>query len=353
MVTNVRSGAPLRNRTEVPLSSRDAGRRDPSSEDGESPRPPSTTSVRDPKIASSHRVGPTFAPSGSPRRVQRNDRRTGTSVASAPRPSSMRPGTFRARRAPRMGRFECVGHPRAVPHRTTRRSVISPAPSGPVTSQAETRITIDPSGWLPPSHDSPKGAMGLHYPVGLIPRRGIPNPLRSAFAVSHDLGGLPLSRSVRHVSSGHAPGVCFPVEIVLRRAHNHSDPRAVAIVGPETSARAAGATTTEAIVRSPLLPASRECCSFFRDGHVPPLNLALCQALSRLTRSNAPAPDETSVSEPGGWMVPSSRDRGRGCQAPSYRTSRWSRPRPAPRCGAPRGSAASLASRRNLRVTEG
>jgi hypothetical protein len=58
-----------------------------------------------------------------------------------------------------------------------------------------------------------RGKSGCTSRWGLVPRRELPHSLRSTYAVSHDLGGLPLSGAVRHVSSGHTRGVWIPAGI--------------------------------------------------------------------------------------------------------------------------------------------
>lgn len=45
-----------------------------------------------------------------------------------------------------------------------------------------------------PSPSLPVKSLEMRFQLDPIPRRGIPTPLRSAFAVSHDLGGFPLLR---------------------------------------------------------------------------------------------------------------------------------------------------------------
>jgi hypothetical protein len=57
---------------------------------------------------------------------------------------------------------------------------------------------------------APESRGGVHVPMGPGSSSRASNSLRSASAVSHDLDGLPLCRAVRHVSSGHAPGVHVP-----------------------------------------------------------------------------------------------------------------------------------------------
>jgi hypothetical protein len=52
---------------------------------------------------------------------------------------------------------------------------------------------------------TPKSASGGLVRIDLAPRRGFPHPLRSTFAVFHDLGGLPLSR---------LPGMFHPVTLM-------------------------------------------------------------------------------------------------------------------------------------------
>jgi hypothetical protein len=60
---------------------------------------------------------------------------------------------------------------------------------------------------------APESRGGVHVPMGPGSSSRATNSLRSASAVSHDLDGLPLCRAVRHVSSGHAPGVLVPAEM--------------------------------------------------------------------------------------------------------------------------------------------
>jgi hypothetical protein len=60
---------------------------------------------------------------------------------------------------------------------------------------------------------APRSSWGCTSRWIMVPRREFPGSLRSACAVLHDLGGLPLSGAVRRVSSGHARGVWVRLEL--------------------------------------------------------------------------------------------------------------------------------------------
>jgi hypothetical protein len=59
-------------------------------------------------------------------------------------------------------------------------------------SRVETRSLVKPET-MPAVRGSPGGNLCHCGSMDLAPRRGFPHPLRSAFAVSHDLDGLLLS----------------------------------------------------------------------------------------------------------------------------------------------------------------
>jgi hypothetical protein len=83
----------------------------------------------------------------------------------------------------------------------------------PVTSRVEPRPVVVGAGCRESApFPAPRSGVGCTSRWVVVPRREFPSSLRSACAVSHDLGGLPLSGAVRRVSSGHAHGVLLRLE---------------------------------------------------------------------------------------------------------------------------------------------
>jgi hypothetical protein len=82
--------------------------------------------------------------------------------------------------------------------------------------------------------------------------------------------------------------------------------------------------TTEAVSRPSRPWRTRGATRFFR-GVAPSRGPALCQTLSRLTRSNAPALDETGVPSRGFEANRPCRGRSSGARDPSRPDSRWNR----------------------------
>jgi hypothetical protein len=101
-----------------------------------------------------------------------------------------------------------------------------PAPGLLVPGRSSIRAASE-AGADRPLLPSEEGNGGARPEMGLVPRRELPHSLRSACAVSHDLDGLPLSETVRRVSSGHARGVWGPAGIPSREVPAPSDPRAI------------------------------------------------------------------------------------------------------------------------------
>jgi hypothetical protein len=93
--------------------------------------------------------------------------------------------------------------------------------------QAPKSLSISAPERAPAFRGSPRGTLERAVRVDLIPRHGFPHPLRSAYVVSHDLGGLPFSRSVRHFSSGHVPGVWGTVWVSRRIVRAPRGPKTV------------------------------------------------------------------------------------------------------------------------------
>jgi hypothetical protein len=150
----------------------------------------------------------------------------------------------------------------------------------------------------------------------VVPRREFPGSLRSAFAVLHDLGGLPLSGVVRRVSSGHARGVWVRLESPAGGSvAGRPEGRSVRGVCRGRS-RVAGMRSTEVVLRPSRPWRTRDAARSLPREH-PPGGPALCQTLSRLTESNAAAPDMTGVSFRGVETMRSSLRRGGGAVVPS------------------------------------
>jgi hypothetical protein len=114
-----------------------------------------------------------------------------------------------------------------------------------------------------------------------VPRRGVPRPRWSAFAVSHDLDGLPLSRSVRCVSTGHTPGVFFTTGI-LHDEMTPVTPEGALAVTPMVRSLPSEVRSAEAILRPPRPRRTGDATGSTPRGRLVQ-DSALGQTLSRLT----------------------------------------------------------------------
>jgi hypothetical protein len=150
---------------------------------------------------SAHTVGtvaqPVCRPKATPRRQEAPD-----GASRRPLPDDRRVGC-------RDGRWSVPGAPVRQGTAGVQRTR-SWHPSRPALDRGPRRSVVE-AGSPRPSHLRGAG-LGCTSRWIVVPRREVPSSLRSACAVSHDLGGLPLSRAVRHVSSGHARGVWYRSE---------------------------------------------------------------------------------------------------------------------------------------------
>jgi hypothetical protein len=150
--------------------------------------------------------------------------------------------------APRVKRSANQRFEAAVPTRPKAPVCWSPGNPGTCVNLDRSPGPFWPRSALLLSSDSPRGAVERAVRVDLIPRHGFPHPLRSACAVSHDLGDLPFSRSVRHFSSGHVPGVWGTARVSRWIARGSRGPKTARPAKSPTSspvplgARVAGAT---------------------------------------------------------------------------------------------------------------
>jgi hypothetical protein len=111
----------------------------------------------------------------------------------------------------------------------------------------------------------PKETLETRCPSGPDSSSRVSTPLRSAFAVSHDLDGLPLSSSVWHVSSSHARGVLFPFGIPTRRARERCGPKAATSAVSWTTKRTHAGEGHRSDPTSTHFLASQECAFGFVD----------------------------------------------------------------------------------------
>jgi len=224
---------------------------------------------------------------GAVRRPLPDDRRVGCRDERWPAPGgSVREGTA------------------GVPRYRSRSPSRPAADRGPLWSVAITGV--------PRPHPLRGAGVGCTSRWVVVPRREFPGSLRSAYAVSHDLGGLPLSGVVRRVSSGHALGVLVRLESPTGRSVvGRPEGRSVRGV-TRGRLRVAGMRSTAVGLRPSRPWRTRDAARSLPREH-PPGGPALCQTLSRLTESAAMAPDMTGVSFRGGETRRSSR--GRSCGA--------------------------------------
>ncbi len=184
---------------------------------------------------------------------------------------------------------------RERPFAGERPTCVGPVPV-PVASRDEPRPAAVGGGVRETApFPAPRSSWGCTSRWVMVPRREFPGSLRSACAVSHDLGGLPLSGAFRRVSSGHARGVWVRSESptggsTIGRPEGRSG-RGVS----RGRSRAAGMRSTAVGLRPSRPWRTRDTArSLTRER--PPGGPALCQTLSRLTESAAAASDMTGVS---------------------------------------------------------
>jgi hypothetical protein len=185
-----------------------------------------------PSCALGVREPPSCGPSSrGPRRARSRGTLLGTSSAPGDHPLSTRPvptGPSDAGARPDPEGFGLAPSPSDLAGGRTKGSRPSALPRSRHGSSRAEALPSPRWGRKTAPGSLPRRGPRMHVPsVVLVPRRELPPSLRSAFAVSHDLDGLPLSGVVRHVSSGHAHGVWIPAEIPPWRVPAPSSPRAV------------------------------------------------------------------------------------------------------------------------------